>query len=274
MSTPLNAAWENSIAELLEASGTAALALRDTLAAQDREGLVVSLGTALLSKSTAPGKRILAGWLLKDLASPLAAPFFAEAFCAPFATSELQCEILDALERTAFGGDLPQIDVTLLRRCLRDQKPLRRFMDLLASLGTDQAQAVLTDLALDPANRATLVSDLASRPEPWVDRFLEHLRSTIGHDPAVEQALGERTRRDASLRARECSPQTPAGLAIVRPLWESGQFGTLLRLAEQGALSREALGFISSTPSPDTLSKAQRKLLTRLKSVVNPSHGL
>jgi hypothetical protein len=274
VSTPLNTAWEKSIAELLESSGTAALALRDTLAAQDREGLVASLGTALLSRCTEPGKRILATWLLKDLASPLAAPFFAEAFCAPFATSELQCEILDALERTAFGGDLPEIDLTLLRRSLRDQKPLRRFMDFLASLGTDQAQAALTDLALDPRNRATLVSDLASRPDPWVDRFLEHLLSTIGHDPAVEQALAERTRRDASLSARVCSPQTPAGLAIVRPLWESGQFATLLRLAEQDALNLEALAFISSTPSPDTLSKGQRKLLTRLKSVVNTSHGL
>ncbi len=269
MQTP-DPSWEQAIEELLASTRSVALTLRDGLAARDREALVRSLGTALLSKSMDPEKRVLASWLLKDLASPQAVPFLVQAFCAPSTTAELQGEILEALERTAFGEDFPEIDLATLRDSLRDHKHLRRFMDLLASVGTQQAKEILAAFALDPSARATLMADLAIRPEPWIDGFLQQLLSKLGDAPAVRRAVEERKRRETGLKARAFSAEAPANLANVRPLWESGQFAILLRLAEENALAADARSFLSSIPILESLSKGQRKLLAKLKGVLAP----
>lgn len=242
--------------------------LRDSLALQDREALVRSLGAALVAESTEPDTRIWVSFLLKDLVSRHAVPFLAEAFCASYATPALQLWILDSLERAAFGREVRDLDLNALRECLLDETPMRHFTELLVTMGTLEAREMLAGFAADRATRRTLVAELVDNPEPWVDLFLADLLSRVGADPAVEQVIGERVCRAAEQKALACSRKRPADASIVRVLWDHGRFVTLLRLAKNGALAADAVDFLSDAPAPHPESEAGGELLARLYAAV------
>jgi hypothetical protein len=262
---PEGAGWAASMADLLASDGEQALKLRDQLAGVDQNCLVDGLGEILASESSLIREKIKAAWLLKDLCDGRAVPSLLAAFFGEPQSNELRAYILDTLERLAFAGRLPALDLRAIGRSVVDDLETKKFLALLASVGTGDAVQLLVEHAGDPRFRTEILAEVGPRPDPWVDKFLTQLAVTSPDDVQVRSAQSDRDYVRLQQRLRHSEDRHEIGSEVLGVLWLHGDVSLIERLAEEDRLDAGAIDTLLGF-SDENLSKNQQRLLTRAKS--------
>jgi hypothetical protein len=228
----------------------------------------LSLGEALSAPTRPSDERVKAAWLLKDLCNSLSVPHLEEALQSPTAPSELRLQILDTLERFAFGRCIPSLNVDGISRVLSTPSEVDRFVSLLATLGDDASIEVLRRYARDPEVRPRVLSVLDQVPGPGVDSFLTGLADESG-DTSILRTLENRRTRSLQMRLREPGNLEAVGVMTVQHLLERRDLSLVVQLAEQQRLDEAAADIVRAAVPHDGMTKAQRKMLRRAQALLN-----
>jgi hypothetical protein len=143
---------------------------------------------AITSASMDVAVRTKAAWLLKDLCNPVAVRPLVQALVSSPSHPELHEQILDTLERFAFAGAVTLAAPASINAGLRSSRELELFGSLLATLGTDEALALLRKKFREETFSPFVLSGLESSPRPWVDAFLETAAAENDHDGRIGAA--------------------------------------------------------------------------------------
>lgn len=188
----MDAAWSARVEAMLDADGVVALAIRDELAHADRDRLATSVALTVADASRDETTRFKAAWLLKDTCNLVAVPYLERTLLAPSSPHGLREQILDTLERFAFGGSLRLTNLRAIDATLVSAREHELFSSLLITLADDEALSLLREKVNDRKVRPAILSLLASLPEPWVDTFLESLTADDDPSNAVRSTIEQR----------------------------------------------------------------------------------